>query len=234
MNANSAGAPARGRFLSFEGIDGAGKSTHVEALAAHVAARGLPVTRTREPGGTPLAESLRELFLHRPMDALTESLLVFAARRDHLETCIEPALARGDWVLCDRFTDATFAYQGGGRGFDDGVLTTLDHWVQGGRQPDLTLWFDVEPAEAARRRASAREGDRLEQEDLDFFSRVRDAYARRAAASGGRIVRIDAAVPIEQVRAAVLAAVDSRIVAWQGQGQRQVQDPGEARDGQQR
>jgi dTMP kinase len=199
----------RGRFLSFEGIDGAGKSSHVEALVAHLVARGTPVLRTREPGGTPLAESLRELFLHRPMDALTEALLVFAARRDHLATCIEPALARGEWVLCDRFTDATFAYQGGGRGFDEGVLSTLEGWVQQGCQPDLTLWFDVDPAEAARRRAAARAGDRLEQEDLDFFARVRDAYARRAAASGGRIVRIDASRTLDEVRADVLAAVDA-------------------------
>ncbi len=204
---------AAGRFLSFEGIDGAGKSSHVDALAAHLAARGAVVTRTREPGGTPLAERLRELFLHQPMDALTEALLVFAARRDHVTACIEPALARGDCVLCDRFTDATFAYQGGGRGFDEAVLAQLEQWVHGGRQPDLTLWFDVDPAEAARRRAAARAGDRLEQEDLAFFARVRDAYARRAAASGGRIVRIDGGRPLDEVRASVLAAVDEHLAA---------------------
>ena len=203
-----------GVFITVEGIDGAGKSTHVEALAAHLAGRGLAVMRTREPGGTPLAEELRALFLHRPMDALTEALLVFAARRDHLATVIQPALARGEWVLCDRFTDATFAYQGAGRGFDESVLATLAGWVQAGREPDLTLWFDVDPAEAARRRAAAREGDRLEQDDLDFFARVRDGYARRAAASGGRIVRLDASAPIDAVRQAALRAVDDRLAAW--------------------
>jgi dTMP kinase len=203
----------RGRFLSLEGIDGAGKSSHVEAIEAHLRAHGLPVTRTREPGGTPLAESLRELFLHRPMDALTEALLVFAARRDHVVACIEPALARGDWVLCDRFTDATFAYQGGGRGFDEAVLGTLEGWVQQGLQPHLTLWFDVDPTEAARRRAAAREGDRLEQEDLAFFARVQHAYARRAAASGGRIVRVDASQPLPHVRDEVLRVVDAHLVS---------------------
>src|SRR5512139_1980947 len=131
----------RGRFITFEGIDGAGKSTHIEAVAETLRAQGMPVLLTREPGGTPLAEKLRELFLHEPMDALTEALLVFAARRDHLHTRIEPALAAGTTVLCDRFTDATFAYQGAGRGFDLGVLATLEQWVQLGIQPDLTLWF---------------------------------------------------------------------------------------------
>ncbi|MCA0176381.1 MAG: dTMP kinase [Proteobacteria bacterium] len=194
-------------FITFEGIDGAGKSSHIEAAAAHLRARGADVLLTREPGGTPLAEALRELFLHRPMDALTEALLVFAARRDHLHTVILPALAAGRTVLCDRFTDATFAYQGGGRGFDTGVLSQLEAWVQQGRQPDLTLWFDVPPAVAAQRRAAARAADRLEAEDLAFFERVRAAYAERAAASGGRMVRIDADRPLEGVRGQVLAAV---------------------------
>ena len=147
---------SRGRFITFEGIDGAGKSSHIEALAAWLRAQGQRVLTTREPGGTPLAEALRELLLHKPMDALTESLLVFAARRDHLATVIEPALAAGTTVLCDRFTDATFAYQGGGRGFDLAVLSQLEAWVQQGRQPDLTLWFDLDPHLAAQRRAAAR------------------------------------------------------------------------------
>ena len=134
---------ARGRFISAEGIDGAGKTTHLDTVDAWLRQRGHPVLRTREPGGTPLAEALRELVLHQPMDPLTEALLVFAARRDHLCEVIEPALAAGTWVLCDRFTDATFAYQGGGRGFDLQVLATLETWVQQGRQPDLTLWFDL-------------------------------------------------------------------------------------------
>jgi dTMP kinase len=199
-----------GRFISFEGIDGAGKSSHVEALAQWLRARGAEVVLTREPGGTPLAESLRALFLHQPMDALTEALLVFAARRDHLAQCIVPALARGAVVLCDRFTDATFAYQGAGRGFDLDILARLEGWVQEGRQPDLTLWFDLAPAEAARRRASARAADRLEREDEDFFSRVRAGYAARAAAAPTRFARIDAAQPLEAVRADAIAALAAR------------------------
>ena len=199
-----------GRFITFEGIDGAGKSSHIEALAQWLRARGADVELTREPGGTPLAESLRALFLHEPMDALTEALLVFAARRDHLAQCIVPALARGAVVLCDRFTDATFAYQGAGRGFDLDVLARLESWVQEGRQPDLTLWFDVPPAEAARRRAAARAADRLEREDEAFFERVRAGYARRAAADPGRFVRIDAAQPLEGVRADAIAALAGR------------------------
>ena len=157
------------RFITFEGIDGAGKSSHIESLATWIRAREQTVLVTREPGGTPLAEQLRAQFLRDEMDALTECLLVFAARRDHLQQRIEPALAAGSNVLCDRFTDATFAYQGAGRGFDWSVLTQLERWVQGDRQPDLTLWFDVEPGEAAARRAAARQPDRLERMDQAFF-----------------------------------------------------------------
>jgi dTMP kinase len=203
-------ASAAGRFISFEGIDGAGKSSHVEALAQWLRERGAEVVLTREPGGTPLAESLRTLFLHQPMDALTEALLVFAARRDHLSQCIAPALARGAVVLCDRFTDATFAYQGAGRGFDPAVLSSLEGWVQEGRQPDLTLWFDLPPAEAARRRSAARAADRLEREDEAFFTRVREGYAARAAADPARFARIDAAQSLEAVRADALAALAGR------------------------
>ncbi len=198
---------ARGRFISFEGIDGAGKSSHIEAVAEALRARGEVVLLTREPGGTPLAEKLRELFLHEPMDALTEALLVFAARRDHLATRIEPTLATGTTVLCDRFTDATFAYQGAGRGFDLAVLGTLEQWVQHGTQPDLTLWFDVPPAVAAQRRSAAREPDRLEREAEAFFERVRAGYATRQAGAPQRIVRIDADAPMPRVRSAVLAAL---------------------------
>jgi dTMP kinase len=198
----------RGRFITFEGIDGAGKSSHIEPLAAWLREYGHAVLVTREPGGTPLAEKLRALVLHEPMDALTESLLVFAARRDHLQNVIEPALDAGTVVLCDRFTDATFAYQGSGRGFDLDVLTQLENWVQEGRQPDLTLWFDIAPSVAAERRAAAREPDRFESEDLVFFSRVRSGYAARAASQPGRFARIDASpAPAEvwkQVRSAVL------------------------------
>ena len=199
-----------GRFITVEGIDGAGKSTHLAMLCRRWSAHGLEVVQTREPGGTALAESLRELFLGREMDALTEALLVFAARRDHLRQIIEPALARGAVVLCDRFTDATFAYQGGGRGFDRAVLAQLEAWVQEGRQPDLTLWFDLPPAVAAQRRASARDADRLEQESLAFFERVAAAYAERAKASPQRFVRIDASGPIEVVARTVDAALDGR------------------------
>ena len=199
-----------GRFVTFEGIDGAGKSSQVAALADWVRGRGLEVVVTREPGGTAVAERVREIFLDEAMDPLTEALLMFAARRDHLAKVIEPALARGAIVVCDRFTDASFAYQGGGRGFDWGVLQQLEACVQQGRQPDLTLWFDLDPAEAARRRGAARAADRLEQEDLRFFERVRDGYARRAAEFAARFARIDAAQPLEAVRADAIRALASR------------------------
>ena len=206
-----------GRFITFEGIDGAGKSSHIDALAEALRQRGHTVLLTREPGGTLLAEAIRTLFLQQEMDALTEALLVFAGRRDHLRCVIQPALARGEVVLCDRFTDATFAYQGGGRGFDLAVLAQLETWVQqqgegGLLQPDLTLWFDIPAATAAARRAAARAADRLEREDIDFFERVGAAYARRAAGAPGRFARIDA----DQAREAVWAQVQQAV--WPGQG----------------
>jgi dTMP kinase len=203
----------RGRFITFEGIDGAGKSSHIEALAAWLRERGHAVKVTREPGGTPLAERLRELVLHQPMDPLTESLLVFAARRDHLTTAIEPALAAGTTVLCDRFTDASFAYQGSGRGFDFGVLTQLEAWVQQGRQPDLTLWFELPPALAAQRRAAARAPDRFESEDLAFFERVHAGYAQRARAQPARFARLDASLAPAQVWSQVEAATQRLLSA---------------------
>jgi dTMP kinase len=196
-----------GRFITFEGIDGAGKSSHIEALATLLRERGHAVLVTREPGGTPLAENLRQWVLNQAMDTLTESLLVFAARRDHLRQIIEPALARGDAVLCDRFTDATFAYQGAGRGFDLAVLTQLESWVQQGRQPDLTLWFDIAPELAAQRRAAARAPDRFEAQDIAFFTRVRAGYAARAAAQPQRFALIDAAPAPAEVWQQVSAAV---------------------------
>ena len=199
-----------GRFITFEGIDGAGKSTHIATLADWLRAQGREVVLTREPGGTALAEALRELVLHQAMDALTETLLVFAARRDHLQQAIEPALARGAVVLCDRFTDATFAYQGHGRGFDRAVLATLETWVQQGRQPDLTLWFDVDPALAAQRRAAARAPDRFEAQDLAFFERVRAGYAARAAAHPLRFERIDSAQTPASVQARMLQIAQAR------------------------
>ena len=197
-----------GRFITFEGIDGAGKSSHIEALAAGLRERGQHVVVTREPGGTPLAERVRELVLHAPMDALTETLLVFAARRDHLTAQIEPALARGATVLCDRFTDATFAYQGGGRGFDLAVLTQLEHWVQQGRQPDVTFWFDLSAELAAQRRQAARSPDRFEQQDEAFFERVRAGYAARRDAQPQRFAVIDASGEREAVWSQIAAAMD--------------------------
>jgi dTMP kinase len=206
-----------GLFLTLEGIDGAGKSSHLDALEALFKAQGQTVTRTREPGGTPLAETLRGLILSAPMDALTESLLVFAARRDHIVQVIAPALARGEVLLCDRFTDATFAYQGAGRGFDLAVLSTLEHWAQAGQdaaagsllQPDITLWFDLQPEIAAERLADARLPDKFESQPIEFFRRVAAGYAERAAAAP-RFVRIDAGRPREQVWQQIESALRQR------------------------
>jgi dTMP kinase len=199
-----------GRFITFEGIDGAGKSSHIEAVAAHLRGGGGEVVCTREPGGTPLAEALRALVLGREMDPQTETLLVFAARRDHLRGCIEPALARGATVLCDRFTDATFAYQGGGRGVSLAMLTQLEGWVQEGRTPDLTLWFDLDPAAAAARLAASRPADRFEAEDRRFFERVAAAYRARVAADPARFARIDAARERDAVWADIRAVLEAR------------------------
>ncbi len=207
----------QGLFITLEGIDGAGKSSHIDALEVLFRATGREVVRTREPGGTPLAETLRGLVLGEAMDPLTESLLVFAARRDHVVNVIAPALARGAAVLCDRFTDATFAYQGAGRGFDLGVLGTLEAWVQGGQggapdvlQPALTLWFDLAPETAAERLAGARLPDRFEAQPVDFFRRVAEGYARRAGTDPGRFERIDADTTRENVWAQVESAVRRR------------------------
>jgi len=199
-----------GRFITFEGIDGAGKSTHLDTLAQRLRRHAAPVLCTREPGGTPLAERLRERVLTDPMDALTEALLVFAARRDHVQQVIAPALARGETVVCDRFTDATFAYQGGGRGFDLAVLTQLERWVHGDLQPDLTLWLDLPAELAAQRRAAARAADRFEREDAVFFERVRAGYAARQAASPQRIVRVDATLERDAVWRQIDAALEAR------------------------
>lgn len=220
-----------GFFLTLEGIDGAGKSSHLDEIEAAFRADGRQVTRTREPGGTPLGEALRTLVLEQSMDALTEALLVFAARRAHILEVIEPALARGDVVLCDRFTDSTFAYQGAGRGFDLGMLSLLERWVQGGLppagelngtheshdarpadallQPDLTLWFDVPPDIAAARLAGARLPDKFESQPIEFFRRVAAGYAERAL-TALRFERIDASLPREQVREQVLQALVRR------------------------
>ena len=204
-----------GIFISFEGIDGAGKSTHIAGLAAAFKAVGRGVTLTREPGGTAIAEKLRAIVLHDAMDSLTESLLIFAARRDHLMTVIVPALARDDVVLCDRFTDATFAYQGGGRGFDLATLRTLEQWVQSAQhgklvQPDLTVWFDLDPLEAASRLAGARIPDKFEAQPVEFFSRVVQGYADRQQAEPGRFARINGAQSRESVWRDVLHVFSSK------------------------
>ena len=211
-----------GVFISFEGIDGAGKSTHIEALAGAFRAAGRTVVLTREPGGTALAEKIRALVLHEPMGPLTEALLMFAARRDHIEQVIAPALARGEVVLCDRFTDATFAYQGGGRGFDWDSLSKLELLAQDRQapeanlahkdllQPDLTIWFDLPPAVAAERLAGARVPDRFESQPAAFFDAVRAGYARRAAEAPARFARIDASQPRDAVGVDVRAAVQGR------------------------
>jgi len=192
-----------GKFITFEGIDGAGKSTHIAFVADLLKERGKSVVMTREPGGTPLGEKLRDLLLHEKMHLETEALLMFAARREHLAQVIGPALARGDWVISDRFTDASFAYQGGGRklGFDK--LEVLEHWVHPDLQPDLTLLFDV-PLDVARARLDAtRELDKFEQEKADFFAATREAYLRRAAQFPQRFRVIDSTMPMEAVRDAV-------------------------------
>ncbi len=199
----------RGRFITFEGIDGAGKSTHLDWFADALRARGATVLRTREPGGSPLAERLRALLLSEAMSITTEILLMFAARQDHLDTVVGPALARGDWVLCDRFTDSTFAYQGAGRGAGSEHIAMLERWVQAGLQPDRTYLFDLPPEEAARRRAGARAPDRFEQEDLDFFGRVRAGYALRVQQDPARFVTIDARQDIAAIRAVLQGSIDT-------------------------
>ena len=181
-----------GKFITLEGVDGAGKSTHLNWLVNYLREKGHVVVQTREPGGTPLGEKLRELLLHEPMHLETEALLMFAARREHLERVIRPAIARGDWVVCDRFTDASFAYQGGGRGLAIDKLVQLEHWVQAGFQPDLTLLFDLPIDIAAQRmHSAARQLDRFEQEKADFHERVRAAYLARAAQMPARVKVID-------------------------------------------
>jgi dTMP kinase len=194
-----------GRFITLEGVDGAGKSTHVAWLADEIGRRGVRVVATREPGGTPLGERLRELLLHEPMSHDTEALLMFAARREHVAQVIRPALARGDWVLCDRFTDATYAYQGGGHGVDRARIDALAQWVHGDCRPDLTLLFDVPPAVSrGRLEAATREGralDKFERERADFVERVRATYLALAAAEPERIRVVDSTQPMAAVRA---------------------------------
>jgi dTMP kinase len=189
-----------GRFVTFEGIDGAGKSSHVDWFAEALRGHGRQVVVTREPGGTDLAEAIRDWVLNRPMSMRVEALLVFAARQDHLDRVIRPALARGTWVVCDRFTDSTVAYQGGGRGMDLGDIAVLERWVHPDLQPDRTYLFDLDPATAAARRGAVRSADRFESEHDAFFARVRAAYLARAAADPARFRILDGSQPLAALR----------------------------------
>jgi dTMP kinase len=202
----------RGRFITLEGVDGAGKSTHAPWIAEAIRARGFSVTATREPGGTPLGEQLRDLLLRMPMTHDTEALLMFAARREHVEQVIRPALARGDWIVCDRFTDATYAYQGGGHGVSRARIAELEHFVHADCQPDLTVLFDV-PLAVSRQRLQRAEAaghrlDKFESEQQEFFERVRAAYLERAAAEPARFRVVDSSRSVPDVRAELSAVLD--------------------------
>ena len=199
----------RGLFISLEGVDGAGKSSHIDWLAERFRSEGRVVRLTREPGGTPVGEKLREIVLHEPMHPETEALIMFAARREHLEQVILPALAKGEVVISDRFTDASFAYQCGGRGLPEARLEVLERWVHEGVQPDLTLLFDVPDTVARARLAAARHPDRFEREGQDFFEGVRAAYLRRAELHPERIRIIDGTLSLAAVRAAIEAVLAS-------------------------
>jgi len=190
---------SRGKFITLEGIDGAGKSTHVGGIADFLRERGKDIVVTREPGGTPLGEKLRALLLSQTMNIDTEALLMFAARREHIAQVIAPALAEGRWVLSDRFTDATYAYQGGGRGMAKDRIAALERWVQGSLQPDLTLVFDA-PVEIALSRLAKDRGDRFELESKSFFERVRTAYLERVAADPRRVKVIQGGRPLPEVK----------------------------------
>ena len=200
---------SRGRFITIEGLDGAGKTTQIEAAAEFLKSRGIPLHLTREPGGTALGEALRAMLLDagQAYAAETEALLMFAARREHIDKVIEPTLRGGTWVLSDRFTDASFAYQGGGSGVDWETLAALERWVQGGLQPDLTLYFDVSPEVGRSRAGATRTPDRYEQERADFHARVRAAYLRRAEENRDRIRVVDANGSVAEVAESVRAAL---------------------------
>ena len=199
---------SQGRFISLEGLDGAGKSTHLEFIASHVRRRGVDLLLTREPGGTPLGEALRGLLLSRAMVADAELLLMYGARVEHVQSLIQPALAAGRWVLSDRFHDASYAYQCGGRGIGTERLAALESWALQGFAPHLTLLLDLPAEVAAERRAQARAADRFEAEDLDFFRRVRSAYLQRAAQFPERIRVVDAARPVAAIQADLARCLD--------------------------
>ncbi|HQT80848.1 MAG: dTMP kinase [Ferrovum sp. 37-45-19] len=199
------------RFITLEGIDGAGKSSHINSIKHWITQRGVDLVTTREPGGTPFGEYLRSLVLHEKMDVMSETLIMFAARNEHIKQVIEPALKAGKWVLSDRFTDASFAYQGGGRQIPWDVLNTLTQWVEA-RVPDLTLLFDLDPA-IARQRVSqvSPQPDRFEQEQAHFFNRVREAYLQRARDYPERIVVVNSAIELSQLNACVMAILNERL-----------------------
>ncbi|MDX3905428.1 MAG: dTMP kinase [Pigmentiphaga sp.] len=203
----------RGRFITLEGVDGAGKSTHLDWFVSQLRSFGLEVVQTREPGGTPLAEKLRDLVLNESMRLDTETLLMFAGRCEHVHTVIEPALAQGKWVVCDRFTDATYAYQGGGRGLPAERIAVLEQWVHGDLQPDMTWLFDVPLAVSRERLGRGRTLDRFEREDDAFFERTRAAYHARAAADAARFRIVDSTRPIDVVRAELLAELQACVIA---------------------
>ena len=208
-------ASRAGRFLTFEGVDGAGKSTHVDRVCDVLRQAGIEVCQTREPGGTALGEKLRELLLHEPMHLDTETLLMFAARCEHLKSCIEPALAKGQWVVCDRFTDATFAYQGGGRQLGIDRVQVLANWVHPGFAPDRTWLFDV-PLDVARQRLSdSRTLDRFEQEQEAFFERTRAVYLDQVNREPERFKVIDGTQTIPEIAAQLQADVLGLVKQWQ-------------------
>ncbi len=209
------GSP-KGKFLTLEGVDGAGKSTHVQWLVDELSSRGVRVVSTREPGGTTLGEQVRQLVLNQPMGLETETLLMFAARCEHVREVIRPALDDGAWVVCDRFTDATYAYQGGGRGMDGARIAVLEQWVHGDLQPDKTWLFDVPLSVARARLDRGRELDRFEKENEAFFERTRAAYKARAEARPGRFVIVDSTQGIDAIRQGMRGQLDALFAAMSG------------------
>ncbi len=203
-----------GCFISFEGIDGAGKSTHLQACVDWLESRGQRVVLTREPGGSELAEAIRHWLLSHEMSVQTEALLAFAARSDHLARVIRPALADGAWVVCDRFTDSTFAYQGPNLGAEREQLAVLEQWLHGDLQPARTYYFDLPPAVAAERRAAVREADRFEARDIAYFEQVRSAYRQRIEADPGRFLILDSRQSREAIAQTLLADLDALFQRW--------------------
>jgi len=209
----------RGRFITLEGSEGSGKSTNLAFIHQQLQAAGLDVVLTREPGGTPLGEQIRELLLDHRQQAMhsdTELLLMFAARAQHIREVILPALERGQWVLCDRFTDATYAYQGAGRGIDEGRIGQLEQWVQGDLRPDLTFFLDLPVSQGLARAGERGEPDRFEREQIDFFERVRQGYLAQAARHPQRYRLVDASVPLEQVQAQLTQQISDYLQAQNG------------------